>query len=425
MAAPELDTPEARGAAVALLDPDFHGLLQVKELTETVQARLALAHIKSVSRMSAVADDRAGIRQFCERALQLRAVEDMVDVASVVDAWESCQTRMSIKHKAEAEASVTDVPRAVNKVEVHDLIAKYEGVHGYKLEDKTTPASATLELVFDQVEQGEMKNMSLVQFVSREDSEGEIFGVNVEKGTGTLTLKKGYGECPKPKTPEELRQRMQVLAHTYLLAQLKYPQRTQLKDLQIQHFLRYLDFLLGDHVWGLKAKNKDGEVVSSPDFGLVLAYDYQMRRSVTKQVNEGVAMAAALKIAMGDTVIKERYFITPNVFNQVGVVAEGHRSRSPRDYRDGAVDAWRPWGTKGDKGKGKGKSGKKGKKGKALHDRTPDGRQICWKWNSQHERCRYKCGRVHVCQACLGDHPLHACPGGGKDTKGKAEEAAK
>ena len=111
---------------------------------------------------------------------------------------------------------------------------------------------------------------------------------------------------------------MQVVAHTYLLAQLKYPQREQLRGLQPQHFAKYLDVLLGDHVYGLKAKNKDGEVVASPDFELVLSYEYQIRRNVTKQMNEGTDMATALKQAMADTVIKERYFITPNVYNQIG-----------------------------------------------------------------------------------------------------------
>ena len=67
-----------------------------------------------------------------------------------------------------------------------------------------------------------MKNMSLVQFLSREDAEADILGATVEKGTGTLKIKKGYGECQKPRNPEEFRRRMAVVANAYLLAQLKY-----------------------------------------------------------------------------------------------------------------------------------------------------------------------------------------------------------
>lgn len=64
-----------------------------------------------------------------------------------------------------------------------------------------------------------MKNMSLVEFLSREDAEADVLGATIEKGTGTLKVKKGYGECQKPRTPEEFRKRMAVVtARTYLLA---------------------------------------------------------------------------------------------------------------------------------------------------------------------------------------------------------------
>ena len=88
--------------------------------------------------------------------------------------------------------------------------------------------------------------------------------------------------------------------------------------------------MLGKHVLGLKAKNQDGETVASPDFDLMLSYDFQVRRAMVKLVNEGRLMHEALKEAMTDTTIKERYFLTPNVYSQV---AAGRtppwRSRSP------------------------------------------------------------------------------------------------
>ena len=129
---------------MALLDPDFHGLLQVKEVPVLQQARLSVARVRSISRLSSIADDRATVRNFCRDSLALDLANDIVDVAAMVDAWESCSTRVSVKNKAEAEASVASIPRAVNKVEIHDLLARYENLHEVKLEDKVTPASATL-----------------------------------------------------------------------------------------------------------------------------------------------------------------------------------------------------------------------------------------------------------------------------------------
>ena len=417
---PGHDTPERRAVALKLLEPDFHGLLQVKEVSETSQAKLAVARVRSVSRMSTVADDRASVRTFCANVLQLDATNDIVEIAALVDAWESCSTRMTVRHKAEAESSLSNVPRAVNKVEIQDLITRFHALHGYRLEDRTTPASSTLETVFDQIENGEMKAMSLSQFVCREDAEAEVFGAVIEKGTGTIKVRKGYNECPPPKGPEEFRRRVMVLAHTFLLAQLKYPQKAALKELQPQHFLRYLDLMLGEHVFGLKAKNQCGDTIATPEFSLLLSYDFQVRRQAIRLVNEGAVLHDALKTAMLDTTTKERYFLTPNVYSQVALCArmDPPRSRSPKGTSPSWKHSWKGFS----KGRGKGKKGGKSKtKDKSsLHDNTPDGRQICWKWNSPHDRCRFACGRLHVCMYCFGAHPYHACPGK-KDTAVGAE----
>ena len=400
------DTPERRGRAIALLDADLHGLLQIKEVTEVLQAKISVARVRSISKLSTIADDRAGIRNFCTNTLALDAVADMVDVAAIVDAWEASTTRMRVRHNAEAEASLAAVPRAVPKVEVQDLMNRFEALHGYKLEDKTTPATSTLEVVFDQIEAGELKQMSLTQMVSKDDAESEMIGATIEKSTGAIKVRKGYGECPKPKTAEELRRRMAVLANCYLLAQLKFPQKAALKDLMPRHYLRYVEYLLGEHVYGLKATNKDGESVATPELGTVMAYDFQMRRQMVRQVNEGKTMVEALKAVMEDPALKERHFITPNVMAMMnppsssyktGPGKEAARSRSPPGGQSGGwnhpAGGWQQHG----KSRGKGGGKAKGKRSRELHDRTPDGRQICWRWNSHTQRCRFDCGRLHVC----------------------------
>ena len=66
------------------------------------------------------------------------------------------------------------------------------------------------------------------------------------------------------------------------------------------------------------------------------------------------------------------------------------------------------------KGSGKGKTTGKGKGGGKdggkdfKNVRTPDGNPICFKHNQG--RCNdTKCGRVHCCQICLGQHPACEC----------------
>ena len=102
------DADESRNA-IALLDADLRGLLQVKEVEEVLQAKLSVARVRSVSRMSTAADDWAATRKFCVDALALDETRDVVEIASLVDAWESATTRVAARNKAEAEAGVASI----------------------------------------------------------------------------------------------------------------------------------------------------------------------------------------------------------------------------------------------------------------------------------------------------------------------------
>lgn len=433
MAGLDLTTADGRAAALLLLEPDFHGLLQRKAVEEIHQARPAVSNVRSISRFNAMADTRQQLRNFCIHSLMMDAAADAVAIASVLDTWEAAKTRMEVRHKAEAEAVSSNLPPTMNKVEYQDIKRRFERLH-YRLDDRTTPSANTLELLCDQIESGELKPLLLVQCLSQEDAEVDPLGAVIDK-TGAVKIKRGHGETSEPKDPEEYRRRMKIVAHTYLFAQLKYPHKAVLAGLTPYSFQRFVDFILGEHVMGLQAKDEEGLVVSRPTFKSVLHYEHQVRKEMVRLANDGMRLDEALETARRDTVVKERHFITPTSLAAL-VVAQGssrraERSRSPWRNREGK-GGWhhggdREWNRKGGYGKGKG-HGKKGggKKGHAnLHNKTPDGRQICWKWNSQHERCRYDCGRVHQCQLCLGNHPMHACPNNkqkgnaGKDTAGE------
>ncbi len=99
-----------------------------------------------------------------------------------------------------------------------------------------------------------------------------------------------------------------------------------------------------------------------------------------------------------DADLKEAFFTTPVALRAAQSVEQPYK--------------WHKACDKG--GKGKGKKGKKGEKGKReipgqlkglnLAWRTPDGRDLCFAWNTGD--CACKCGRVHQCRVkgCYGDH---------------------
>ena len=163
------------------------------------------------------------MREFCRGTMRMDPAREGVEIAAIIDSWEASRTRMDARHKAEAEASTMGMPMAVNRTEAHDLKKRFEQVH-FAIDDKGTPANSTLELVFDQIEHGEWRPLLLVQFLSREDAEVEPFGAVIDK-TGSVKIKKGFAETTEPKTPEELRARLRIVAHTYIMAAMKYPQK--------------------------------------------------------------------------------------------------------------------------------------------------------------------------------------------------------
>ena len=86
---------DAQRAAIGTLDPDFGGLLDIKEVPPDVQIALAAARVRTVSQFAVLADDRGGIRDFCRRTLGI----DPAAVAAVVDAW----AQQARGHSAEDE----------------------------------------------------------------------------------------------------------------------------------------------------------------------------------------------------------------------------------------------------------------------------------------------------------------------------------
>ena len=79
----------------------------------------------------------------------------------------------------------------------------------------------------------------------------------------------------------------------------------------VRAFSDYKDFVLGEYVWGLNAKDEEGKTVSSPPWSLVLSYERAIRKEAAKKVREGTPYPTALREAWRDPTVKERHFATP------------------------------------------------------------------------------------------------------------------
>ena len=139
-----------------------------------------------------------------------------------------------------------------------------------------------------------------------------------------------------------------------------------------------------------------------------MSYEHCCRRRAYQRVREdGENLMEALEEAIKDSELKEIAFTSP--------LALMSRKRGREEDRVPREDRWR----KG--GKGRGASGK-GQKGKGQHQKvnqksehkqklwanTPDGRQICFAYNSADGCQKAQCDRVHVCRVakCGKNHPM-------------------
>ena len=413
-----------------------------------VQVDLALARVKTINRLAVMADSRAEMRDFCKDSLNLDPAVNAacrVDIAAVIEAWEAAKVRTDVKNNAEAEAAVNSNVKVVPKQEIADIRNRFEQVYEV-LDDNLAPSNTSLESLFEQIDQGEFKFMQLKEFASREDVEQESWGTVLMQSSGQIKIKKNGIDTGMPRNPEELRRKLKLVGHHFMFAKIRYPTKAVLSDMHPTTFVKLADFLLGDRVMGLEAKDEHNRSVAKPQWQLILSYQFQILKKALGKANQGEYLASALVTAMTDVNLRERYFTTPlsigAVADALGGSSARDRSRSPRrsgksfngSYNNSYSQGNYNNGNSGNfsrKGKGKGKFSKgkgKGKFGKSsfqqLHSTTPDGRRICYAYNSQWERCRGKCEMIHVCRICLKAHPMHMHNNGDKSGSDNNKPAA-
>jgi hypothetical protein len=229
---------------------------------------------------------------------------------------------------------------------------------------------------------------------------------------GHVRVVKNKTKGALPANTEEYRQAMKLESITWMCMSAKFKSKSWLSDLRLEHFTKFTEYILGERVHSIKIPVDGQNMALKPQWALVLQYEHRLRREACKLVNRGEAtLAEALQRVIKDADLKESFFTTPLALTAAETPAKFSRS-SFKGSSDSNYDAtgrtkgkgkkkFQPW-----KGHGKGQKGhSKGKHGDLpLVSQTPDGRDICFAFNSQ--GCNNKCGRLHVCRVrgCYGDH---------------------
>ena len=366
--------------AVAAADSDLQYILQESGATLQTQYRVVQVHA-SRRRFQAVADTRAEARTAANRDFGIPndTVEGRAQAAAIVAAWELAKEYTTKEVELKAEAKVLGHKRVVQVQERQAMLRAVTTMYG-KLNEGETPSSEYLSTKMDECEANEPTASSLDKISSKRDNQVESLQSTVD-ASGHVRVTKTMQKLDMPHNSEAYRRVMKVEAHTWLCMSARFRAKSWLHGLKLENFTR-------------------------PPWTVVLSFEFKLRVEAMKLVNEeGQTMAEALEAVMKDPSLKETWFTTPLAL---------HAAEQPTKYRKGQ-------GKKGDRAhppppqvpkgfervKGKGKA-KATLNGLQLVSVTPDGKQICYAYNSQ--GCKdAKCPRLHVCRVmgCFKEHPAN------------------
>ena len=358
----------------------------------------------------ALGDDRASIRTAClqDFAIPADTPQARAQTASVVAAWETAKEYIAKEIELKAEAKVLGQPRILQIHERQAMIRAVELVHG-QLNDSECPSADYLSIKAEETECNEPVASPLDEIMSKQASTNSQIQSAVDT-SGHIRITRTKTKAKMPSSTEEYRKVMKVEMFAWLCMASRYKAKHWLHGLTSAPFLKFTEFILGDRVYGLQIPSSSGETSQQrvkPDWTIILAFEQKLRKEAMKKVHNGHTLADALEAVIGDPELKEAYFTTP--------MALRASLPDPQPFK------YQRFGNKGGfsgkqspsffKGKGKGFKGKsKGKpldqrlKGLNLAWRTPDGRELCFAWNTGD--CDGTCGRVHQCRVkgCYASH---------------------
>ena len=365
---------------------------------------------KTIRKFAAIGDTRAEARAAFQADIPIdpaAGAAQRAELACLVTAWQVASEMTDKEIQSRAEARNLGIPRQVTFTDRNALVSAFERVHG-RLDDRDTPSADYLSQKVEEVEQGELLASQLDEIGSKDEALTLSIQSSVDSA-GRLRITRERKKSKLPTNSEELRAKLKLESNAFVMLGAKFRNRAWFQGLVPNDYIKYVDWLLGEKVFGLQVPRAaaEGTRPLNPPWSILLRFEQQVRKEAYKQaIRQNRSIHDTLPEAMSNAELKEVHFVSPVALSLSGQEVSDQKATVP-----GADDqAWVPnkFAKKGkDKGKGKGKMGRFDKRYGYLHSTTPDGRQICYAY--QEAKCKGSCGRVHACQICLKGHPLKDC----------------
>jgi hypothetical protein len=397
-------TADEQDAAMSAGSSELKFLFDRERVPTELQAKFFHIGVLTNAKLSAFAANADELKEVLAKEFEVdgkKSLAERVMVANVLCVYQTAASRTTKLDEISGELEARRLQKPLAMSEYSSMIQNWEA-KWWPLEEKDKPSRGYLEKKADELEQGELRAESMTSVLSfYEDDPDNLTAVF--DASGTLKMKKGGTTVAEPANPEQLRHRVSLLGTGLMCLAIRNPNRLYLQGLTPQNFQAYLSYLLGDFVWQLTGRSSDGHTVAKPSRSQLLIYEQEIRRKAWRLVyTSNVPFSVALETAWKCPVTKERYFTTPVAFSAI--------SRPTFQGSPPPVLSVTKKDKKGNR-KGKQKGAGKGKVNKfGCHIRTPEGKTICFGYNSNQTKCKNRsCNHQHVCGRCFGKHPMYAC----------------
>ena len=132
------------------------------------------------------------------------------------------------------------------------------------------------------MEKGELRAEALSEVVHYDEGDVDVLKA-IWDPSGSLKAIRTAPTAPLPRDPEELRSRLMLLGTAYQMVAYQQTSCAVLQNLTPHLWLEYLDYLLGDFVLRLYAKDEFGSTVGGPPWSLILSYEHEIRRAAIRE----------------------------------------------------------------------------------------------------------------------------------------------
>ena len=264
---------------------------------------------KTTMRFGAIADSRGGLREAMQQESQV-AVDTPAGrarMSAAVSAWETAKQVSDEDIKLLTESKNLGICRPLPQSDRSAMIRAIEVARGRSCLTKRLPPTSTYH--------------SFWKWWSRTIWKAESSALQLQTSldqAGRLRVSRQRPKGKLPQTTEELRRKLRIEANTWMMMASKMKNKPYLQNLELQHFDRFVDYLLGDRCYNLHVVSFTGDRVPlKPHWHVLLTYEYELRKRAIKDAyKKQLSLGVTLKQVCADAELKELYFTSQIALNK-------------------------------------------------------------------------------------------------------------